>query len=550
MDIEGEHDSWENRTTNQDMRVGPCDLGSNVSDQEMTLHDDHNNNALGQCDGGRDAMEDSRDDASSGSLGPTAHDAAEASPTDRATLTDATTVNDDDDFEAQQQLIRESDPKQGARPRRSLGRVSYVEVFAHELSDHELDSRHELTEDDDSDAYVSNASVESEIDQDSVLGESVDESSTMDDGSGVDEDEDEGEEPISVGADTRASKSAKKSSTRRDGSTPKAGKGIDFSLPPLGNIEDIFADLASKAVELGLTDVIKKLNGRHINVATMCSGTESPLLALEMLSKALENAGLPSIKVNHHFSAEIEVVKQGYIERNFAPSKLFRDVRDFIRENSTTAVTAYGAEESIPACLDILIAGFVCKDLSRLNTRQKDLDSDGESGDTWRAIYSYAERFRPSIVLLENVKSTSSLWDKVVSKWAEIDYEAAWLICDTKRYYVPQTRERMYMIAIERSQFGKNADKAVEQWRDLMLKLQRQCSSPYEAFLKNMLHESSDHSALVSEPDWALCKLRYDHIRSDERLGILRPVTRWSENGTVRYVMPRIEALSLKLSLT
>jgi site-specific DNA-cytosine methylase len=244
------------------------------------------------------------------------------------------------------------------------------------------------------------------------------------------------------------------------------------------------------------------------------------------------------------------VVKQGYIERNFAPSKLFRDVRDFIRENSTTAVTAYGAEESIPACLDILIAGFVCKDLSRLNTRQKDLDSDGESGDTWRAIYSYSERFRPSIVLLENVKSTSSLWDKVVSKWAEIDYEAAWLICDTKRYYVPQTRERMYMIAIERSQFGKNADKAVEQWRDLMLKLQRQCSSPYEAFLKNMLHESSDHSALVSEPDWALCKLRYDHIRSDERLGILRPVTRWSENGTVRYVMPRIEALSLKLSLT
>jgi hypothetical protein len=117
MDIEGEHDRWVNRTTNQDMRVGPSDLGSNVSGQEMALHDGHNNNALSQCDGERDAMEDSRDDASSGSLGPTAHDAAEAAPTDRATSTDATTVNDEDDFEAQQQLIRESDPKQGARPR-------------------------------------------------------------------------------------------------------------------------------------------------------------------------------------------------------------------------------------------------------------------------------------------------------------------------------------------------------------------------------------------------------------------------------------------------
>jgi site-specific DNA-cytosine methylase len=164
------------------------------------------------------------------------------------------------------------------------------------------------------------------------------------------------------------------------------------------------------------------------------------------------------------------------------------------------------------------------------------LEEDGESGDTWRAIYSYAKRFRPSIVLLENVKGLAKLWNEVVFLWDDVGYEAAWLIRDTKRYRIPQTRERMYMIAIERSHFGKDVKKAVSHWQDVMEKLQRQCSSPYEAWLKDNLHESSDHNALGSEVDWALCKLRYDHIRSGERLGILRPVTKWSENGTVRYV--------------
>lgn len=251
---------------------------------------------------------------------------------------------------------------------------------------------------------------------------------------------------------------------------------------------------------------------------------------------ALRKAGLPPIHIKHHFSAEIEVTKQGYIERNFQPEILFRDIRDFISECATTAITAYGADMPIPTGLDILVAGFVCKDLSRMNNKRKDLDSDGESGDTWRAVYKYTERFRPGIVLLENVKAKKKIWDNVILRWKRIGYEAAWLYCDTKNYYLPQTRERMYMVAIERSRFGKESKKAVGEWKDLMKGLQRQCSSPYESFLLNLGQESCEYRALASEPDWKLCRLRYDHIRSEERLGILRPSTKWSENGTVRYV--------------
>ncbi|CAN9451272.1 unnamed protein product [Alternaria alternata] len=248
----------------------------------------------------------------------------------------------------------------------------------------------------------------------------------------------------------------------------------------------------------------------------MCSGTESPLLALDEISKALVATGRTPMQIQQEFSAEIEVFKQGYIERNFAPKRLFRDVRDFIRESATTAVTAYGAELDIPTDVDILIAGSVCKDLSRLNTRGKTLDDGGESGDTFQGMYAYTDRFRPSIVLLENVKNEKKTWDDVMRRFDRIGYEAQWIYCDTKNYYLPQTRERMYMIAIERTLFGKGVKSATSQWKDLMRNLERQCSSPYEAFLPESLKE-----------------LRNDHIRSEKRLGILSPISRRSDNGTV-----------------
>lgn len=256
-----------------------------------------------------------------------------------------------------------------------------------------------------------------------------------------------------------------------------------------------------------------------------------------MLTKSgLQEAGKPAINFRHEFSAEIEPVKQAYIERNFQPKILFRDVRDFLRAETTTATTAYGAEVDIPSEVDILVAGFVCKDLSRLNNCGKTLKDEGESGDTWLAIYTYAKRFRPRVVLLENVKATRKTWDDLVVEWDNIGYTAAWIYRDTKTYYLPQTRERMYMIAIENSQLGSRAEEAVSGWKNTIEKLQRQCSSPYESFIADSLQEPGTYATPLSEPDWPLCKLRYDHIRSREKLGNSSPITLSSGTGTVKYV--------------
>lgn len=50
----------------------------------------------------------------------------------------------------------------------------------------------------------------------------------------------------------------------------------------------------------------------------------------------LEQHGVP-LAVEHVFSCEIEPFKQAYIERNFAPPLLFRDIRELDREFATTA---------------------------------------------------------------------------------------------------------------------------------------------------------------------------------------------------------------------
>lgn len=258
----------------------------------------------------------------------------------------------------------------------------------------------------------------------------------------------------------------------------------------------------------------------------MFSGTESPLVAMNLISECLERSGQSSLRVKHAFSCEIEEFKQAFIERNFQPGVMFRDAREFI--DGFTATTAYGANVPIPGDLDILVAGFVCKDLSYLNSRQKGLDDGGESGDTWRALHSYVRRFRPRMVLVENVKASKDLWDRTIQEeWKKIDYSYTWTYLDTKDYYLPQTRQRMYMFAIDNHVFKHNKKNALITWRNMMDKLQRRCSSPFEAFLDDDSDfHTYDHFMAI---DWGLCRLRHYMIRENEGLGWKRPITNWSK---------------------
>lgn len=101
-------------------------------------------------------------------------------------------------------------------------------------------------------------------------------------------------------------------------------KGIAMDLPPIHEVPAMFSDLVSRIPEL--KGVAKRISRRPLRVATMCSGTESPLLALSLISRSVYDQHGMKINIEHVFSCEIEPFKQAYIERNFHPPLLFRDV--------------------------------------------------------------------------------------------------------------------------------------------------------------------------------------------------------------------------------
>lgn len=61
-------------------------------------------------------------------------------------------------------------------------------------------------------------------------------------------------------------------------------RGLHLEYRPISDIRDMFGDLVKKACELGLGSSPLLGNQRPLRIATMCSGTESPLLACRLIS--------------------------------------------------------------------------------------------------------------------------------------------------------------------------------------------------------------------------------------------------------------------------
>lgn len=102
-------------------------------------------------------------------------------------------------------------------------------------------------------------------------------------------------------------------------------------LPPISDIYEMFDDIVLRVAK-PLTEVSDAFSGNKLRVGTMCSGTESPLLALQMITRSMKKLLGKTFVVEHLFSCEIEPYKQAYIERNFRPPILFRDITELGRD--------------------------------------------------------------------------------------------------------------------------------------------------------------------------------------------------------------------------
>ena len=311
-------------------------------------------------------------------------------------------------------------------------------------------------------------------------------------------------------------------------------KGLDTSLPPLSSIDAIFQDITTKALSLGLREALKTTP--VLRFATMCSGTESPLLAIEMVQDALRSLGECELAVEHLFSAEIVPYKQAYIERNFNPPIIFRDITELtsaVNMETPAATTVYGSKVPIPGNIHILIAGTSCVDFSRLNNKRKALDQEegGESSKTWFAVLAYVKEFRPAIVILENVKGGP--YDLMMQCYRDIDYEVGGVLLDTKQYYLPHTRQRGYLVCFDKTKATGSVDGIGKQWESTMSDFRRYASSSVADFLlpDEVRTQQANIDDNTREYDWAACEIRHLQYRQKHHLGNARPFTFWSESG-------------------
>ncbi|KAB8231839.1 putative SNF2 family helicase [Aspergillus alliaceus] len=317
----------------------------------------------------------------------------------------------------------------------------------------------------------------------------------------------------------------------------RASTQLALGLPPLHHLSDIYRSITARALELNLDEFLQHVGSKPLRIVTACSGTESPLLAIEMIQDNLNKHFDRDFTFRHLFSAEIVPYKQRYIDNNFHPRLLFRDVTEL---KDRVAQTTYGSLKEIPRNPDMLIAGFSCVDFSLLNNKRKTLSENGESGGTFWGILGYARAYRPRIVILENVRTAP--WGKIAQAWGCIDYFACHAEVDTKAYYLPQTRERGYMLCVDRQRMREHGleETDMAEWVQVLSQFKRPASSPAGMFLmdpddrrlEQIENDMTTRLASHTVYNWERYQVRHQNYRMNMSLGHRRPFTRSQEDGS------------------
>ena len=155
-------------------------------------------------------------------------------------------------------------------------------------------------------------------------------------------------------------------------------------------------------------------------VGTACSGTDSPIFALEAMATALRLLGFSGTSPpTHVFSCECDPAKQKWIEGMCSPLHLFTNIGELGQEFAHDMFN-YPMLSYVPP-VTIFIAGFSCKSVSGLNLLRSAFKhacevEEGETGITFSGVRKYLSSRRPNMFLLENVVGLRGQLDSVESE--------------------------------------------------------------------------------------------------------------------------------------
>lgn len=101
-------------------------------------------------------------------------------------------------------------------------------------------------------------------------------------------------------------------------------------------------------------------------VASVCSGSESPMLAWQGFAEAVAIDIGAAFPLTHAFACERDPMKRSWIKAVFPQTLLFCDVLDLAHGRAPDHA---GVEQEVPSNWANLMGGFPCTTASRLNSR-------------------------------------------------------------------------------------------------------------------------------------------------------------------------------------
>lgn len=166
-----------------------------------------------------------------------------------------------------------------------------------------------------------------------------------------------------------------------------------------------------------------------------------------------ERAGFKTV-----WQVEIDPFCRKVLEKHFPDARRFSDIKD-----------CHGGLESVcwnhrpfrqcDDCLapvDVISGGFPCQDISAAG-EGAGIDF-GERSGLWREQLRIIGEIRPKIASVENV---SALLDgdlgRVLGDLAEIGYDAEWDSLPAAAFGAPHLRDRVWILAYPRQEYGRNA---------------------------------------------------------------------------------------------
>lgn len=282
-----------------------------------------------------------------------------------------------------------------------------------------------------------------------------------------------------------------------------------------------------------------------VTVGTDCSGAEAPIFALREIKQALRKKGC-NLLIRHQFSCDIERHSRNFIAHNCDPVHVFGDLTK--RQKPDLKSYCYKTHESVPIpTVDLYIAGFPCKDFSFLNKNRQCLD--GPHAKVFFGVCEYIRKKRPRCFILENVMGITKVYNglapivEVMEYLRDIPgYEVQYWAFDSKYYYLPQTRARVYIVGVQQEFLRR----PMEEWGWAFEELKNPGRVNVVDFLFKQVPEPDDEGHLdasgvmtalpLIKEELRLFERKEERIeREKERIGTRRTRGKRNAAGELRY---------------